>query len=332
MSNRVWWALLSAVVAAGHVGCGGPPIEPSKVDAIRISGPSSIAPGATGQFTAIAEYRDGSTEDVTARASWSTSAPLIVAFDQNGRAAGRARGEARVTASHFKGSNELTVLVLEPGTYRVTGTVRENGIPLRDALVEVVAGIGTGLRAWTNSLGSYALYGVAGNVQIRVSASGLETAAREQVVTTEVTSDFDLQPLVPPVDIGGNWSMTLGAAASCAGVLPDDAGEVTANVTVAAQGSRPQFSLPNGPFTGVLDDRLLTLELATAPIQGGDADFILFAQLPNARRFEAFGTVTAVVNDPEIHGTFDGGLRVTVAGSAPTVCFSRQHAVVFRRR
>ena len=49
-----------------------PPLQaaPAQEDRLR-GGPTSVAPGSTAQYAAIAEYSDGSTKDVTADAGWS---------------------------------------------------------------------------------------------------------------------------------------------------------------------------------------------------------------------------------------------------------------------
>ena len=56
-------------------GGNGSPTSPSTSQVtllgIRVSGPATVAPGETAQYTATAEYSDGSSKDVTAGALWS---------------------------------------------------------------------------------------------------------------------------------------------------------------------------------------------------------------------------------------------------------------------
>ena len=67
-----------ASLAAFLPGCSQTPTQPSAVQkspapvitAITIDGPATIAPGASGRFTAVAHRSDGSSEDVTASAAW----------------------------------------------------------------------------------------------------------------------------------------------------------------------------------------------------------------------------------------------------------------------
>ena len=75
------------------------------------------------------------------------------------------------------------MLVLEPGTFKLSGPLSETGVgALNGATVEVLSGIGQGLRATSNSKG-YALYGVAGPVRLRASAEGFTPQVLDVVVT-----------------------------------------------------------------------------------------------------------------------------------------------------
>ena len=130
-----------AAMAASLLACAKTPTQPEPVQkpspptltAIRLTGPTALAPGATGQFSAIAERSDGSSEDVTATASWSIlwtgpdrdhTGPNVLRIIGAGTVQALSQGEASVRAQiPFQGSSPATtptipVLVLEPGTYR----------------------------------------------------------------------------------------------------------------------------------------------------------------------------------------------------------------------
>jgi hypothetical protein len=163
-----------------------PPVGPSPpsraATGVRIEGPASIAPGASAQYRLIASFDDGSTGDVTSQATWTTSNASVLTVSPGGMVRGTSRGESALSARYSNRTTHVYVLVLEDGTYRVTGRVTESGGGLSGARVEVVAGTGAGLTATTGSGGSYALYGLAGTVQIEVVLDGFEKETRTIVV------------------------------------------------------------------------------------------------------------------------------------------------------
>ena len=104
---------------------GGQPVTLSRV---RIDGPAVVAPGDSPRYAAIAEYSDGSSKDVTATATWfPNGAEFPIHFTSPGIAAPAQRGEALVSANAGM-LGRLNVLVLEPGTFKLTGLVSETGV------------------------------------------------------------------------------------------------------------------------------------------------------------------------------------------------------------
>ena len=72
---------------------------------------ASMAIGTTRQFTATGTFSDGSTQDVTASALWSSSSPAVAAIDNQGLATSFAIGSSTITAvlGSASGSTTLTV-------------------------------------------------------------------------------------------------------------------------------------------------------------------------------------------------------------------------------
>ena len=64
------------------------PASVPAVTGVRAIGPSSVAPGATAQFTAIADFSDGTSRDVTAEATWRSQSqfPALVLHESRPRA------------------------------------------------------------------------------------------------------------------------------------------------------------------------------------------------------------------------------------------------------
>jgi hypothetical protein len=81
------------------------------------AGPS-VGLGAKRNFRAVGTFSDGTTEDVTALATWSSSAPTIVAASNGagtlGQITGLARGGATVTAAFGGKTGTLTLTVGDP--------------------------------------------------------------------------------------------------------------------------------------------------------------------------------------------------------------------------
>jgi hypothetical protein len=359
----------AVAAAAGFIACGktptqpGPiqksPSQPAAITAIRIGGPVRIAPGATGQFTAIAQRSDGSSEDVTATVTW-FAFPLstnVLRFVGPGMAqAGMTPGEARVEAQLIlvnaqpssRVSQDLTVLVLEPGTFRISGTVTETGGAPLSAAIEIVSGTGTGLRT-TTARGQYALYGVAGDVQLRAFADGFEPQIHRTVVTDQTTNDFDLKPLVTPTDISGSWILTLRASPTCRPNLPEVAWDRQFDAGITQQGTQFHITLtsPTTDDNGGPQARLGRIfgPALSFLIEGNEDEgtYIypdLVDRLSPTQWLAIIGTVQATVTGSEIRATLDGNLdyyeslstATTFAVPPKALCRAKDHGMVFRRR
>jgi hypothetical protein len=355
LSSGVLVAIGLAVVIGA---CGDPPTAPGSgsgsgsgksLRGIRISGPASLTPGATGQFTAAADYSDGSTEDVTATVAWRSSngSVLAISLGTRGVATARNRGESVVTAiSGLTTSPGFQVLVLEPGTFKMAGRVTESGGPLvRPATVEVIEGVGTGLKAQTsfNGSGSYALYGVAGNIRLRVSAPGYVSTTRETVVGNhDAVSDFELVSEVPPVDIRGKWTTTLSASAECSERLADDARVRVFDTTVLQAGTQLSLTMENPvsgtvirPVAQMVDGRL-KLDLWKFSYYG-EPGHLLLERLDASRWLGIAGTVEATITGQEIRGLLPGEFvtykDLTFRGAVETgACLSSSHGFTMRRQ
>ena len=196
-SNRIVRVSLATLVLVGVAACDGdgPLTQPTPtVTALRISGPSSLTPNALGNFTLVADYSDGRSVDVTATATWTSSNSSVVRFDAPGRATAPARGESLVSATFSSVvSSQLSVMVLETGTYRLTGTVTSAaGVRQGGMTIMVVPGTGAGLQTLTDLNGRYALYGVSGTIQLRVVSDGFELATQIAVVNEHAVVDVTL--------------------------------------------------------------------------------------------------------------------------------------------
>ena len=88
----------------------------------------------------------------------------------------------------------VQVLVLAPGTFKVSGVVSDSGIPVAGATVDLLDGSRAVMSARTDADGVYRLYGVSGDIELRVRAAGYAEQVRAFPVTDNRTFDFALPP------------------------------------------------------------------------------------------------------------------------------------------
>ena len=115
--------LLLTTVVLLSMACGGSesPTAPSPLGAVTVSGTAPTV-GATAQFTATAALSDGSSQPVTADATWQSS-NTAVATVERGLVRGIAAGEADITATYQNATGRLRIAVVLPAcTYSVSPT------------------------------------------------------------------------------------------------------------------------------------------------------------------------------------------------------------------
>jgi hypothetical protein len=304
------------------------PASPAKiVNGLRISGPASVAPGATAQLSAIATYTDGSTGDVTGVARWNSSNTQVLSISASGVATGIKGGEIRVLAAYAnRGANALTIRVLPDGTYRLAGTLTESGLPIGDATVAVTAGQGTGLSTTSDSGGGYQLYGVAGTVEVQVSKAGYASQSRTVVVTADAVASFQLATVNPEVSIAGAYLLTFSAGA-CSVVLPTDLRQRRYTAVITQDAQRPtvvvtlggaKFAMNGGTgnsFSGRVEPDRVTFLLRGADFYYYYHDltppFDLAEALDDGRFVIIEGAVTTTRTGSSLVGTLQGSISVT---------------------
>ena len=214
---------LGCVTLLGLVSCDDNPTAPSRtptppvtsptvtVVGLEIEAPESIAPGTSAQLTVRERKSDGSSEDVTSRAQWSSTDTRIIQVDGRGVASALAAGESRVTARHNSRSATNVVLALTPGTYRLSGRITDGGASLSGVTLQVLEGTGQGATAVSNFDGMYALYGVAGSIKIHGKRNNFENLIFSVHVESNRTHDVEMALERPRDPIGGSYTLTLGA-------------------------------------------------------------------------------------------------------------------------
>jgi hypothetical protein len=351
-------ATLAGVLACDKAGPSGVPPPPaptptSTVVRISISGPGSIPPGGTGQFTATALMSNGTTQDVTSAAVWESHHPSVLSVER-GVATAHARGEADIAARWNQGFGFIgQILVLPDGTYRVSGRVLDAGYGLADAKVEVVSGPGAGLAAITESCigcGGYALYGVSGNSTIRVTKDGYETRNATLNIGRNERLDFDLIPVTAPPDPSGAYRLIITAADECRSALPPELQERAYDAVVTRDGRRLKVTLDaptleddgagNGKgLLGAVEANRVIFSLPKAAYSPWDLYFyygaIMERVVPAPAKLSISGAVTAIHSPGSISGTLNGTMVTGYIVGESIVplasCRSANHRFVFQR-
>ena len=116
------------------------------------------------------------------------------------------------------GTASRAQLVLPAGTWRLTGLVKNDGVPVDGAQVEIT---GETAAATVTNGGAFAAYGIAGDVEIRITGDGLLSQVRRTTVTRHQSeADFHMLSL-----LDGTFTLKVHAAADCRAGLPEAARE-----------------------------------------------------------------------------------------------------------
>ena len=180
---------LIALAAFVFAACDSSPSSPTEasgnsvVFGVEILGPRIITPSESVQFQLIAHFSDGSKRDVTNEARWRSSpaAARVFSTSNAGLVVGLEPGEGEVEAWFDVRLALKSVMVMPAGTYRLSGNVSEAGVPSESvvgARVEITTGVGTGMTDETDQYGGFQLYGVSGEIGLRVTKDGYEPAVR----------------------------------------------------------------------------------------------------------------------------------------------------------
>lgn len=324
------------------------------VTRVEISGPATIVPGQSAQYTAQATFTDGTSRDVTAEAAWESHNTQVLTIVR-GAATALQRGEADLLVRF--GSQvgfKQQVLVLPEGTFRVRGVITDAGLGLSGARVEVIAGSGTGLSDTSDAscigCGSYHLYGVAGPSELRVSKVGYTTKTVAITVTNHEQLNIELVPEALPADPSGSYRLTITAADECRATLPSETWERSYDATLTRDGRKVKVTL-DGPaldadaagtgkgFLGAVESDRLFFLLLPAGFSPWDL-YVYHASITERlstapRKLGISGSINAPMSAASFTGTLDGVFQVfeivNVEVRPFVECRSAAHRVVFQR-
>lgn len=344
----LWTAILLASFLAA---CDNPsrpsplPGQPS-VFRLEIAGPDSVPPGGAQQLKATAYFTTGPVRDVTAEVSWTSSDSTIVSVSSSGLATGRERGETDIRASYSQLASTKRLMVLPPGTFKLSGRVQDANLDVTDARVEVTAGSATGLSTLSKD-GRYALYGVSGPTQLTVSKDGYQSRVENIDVNVHRTLDIFVVPLGPPWDPSGTYTLTIGVAPECRSTLPAELWARTYKAVLTLYSPNPRFvnvSLEGAAFvslnywfwTGRIGENSVTFEnvdyYGPALVQNFAESKFFFIESQRFSPAKAVVTRSPSSLEGPLEGTIEVGEGAVWYTSTRTAqCSSTNHRFTFTR-
>ena len=359
------WLLIGpslAVVLAGTVAaCDKAPAAPTPppggssgtptATRLEINGPRTIVPGVPTQFTATVHISDGSSRDVTTSASWRSpwvafvvSAPGLLTAQQN--------GTIDLSAVYAGLTSTREVIAVPEGTFRLTGTVTDVTAPagpVESAQLKVTDGTGRGLFASTGPDGRYFLYGVAGDIELRVTKHRYRDHVQRVVVTDHQTLDVDLPIAAPLPDVSGSWVLTITAADTCSTVLPEEAmsrkysamiRQVGPDVRIELGGAR--FARVHGWTADGVDHATVWPDNLQFGLGGCDPSYYgcwldVMEELAPSRFYLPTGFVVVSISSTVLSGRLEGEIGIYSRSAADdpfrgeVSCRSSRHQVTFTK-
>jgi hypothetical protein len=181
-----------------------PSATPPSVLRITVAGNISLTTiGETSQLTATAQLSDGTTQDVSAVATWTSTDPVTLEVSSRGMVTVRRYGAAYVYAAYVGKQSGLTIRATPAGTFITYGRVREPG---SGSVSGATIATNTGVSMTTGSDGTFSLGALTGTVQLSVTMAGFEPATVP--VTPDEYQDVAIQRIVR-VNAGQGVSLTL---------------------------------------------------------------------------------------------------------------------------
>ena len=299
---------------------------PATLRSLTVSGPQEMAPGTNAQFTVNGRYSDDSTKDVSATASWSALPTNVLRSTGGGRVEALTGGDAQVFVSFDRQFTSFRVLVIPPGTFKLSGRITDSSGGIENVEVRVLSGTGAGLAAKTDFGGNYRLYGVAGDVRVSVSAPGYVPQEIGATVTSHTTRNFALTTSSTSVDVSGQWTMTFRTSSACSSNWSPELRqrEIAANVSkqdtrlnIRFVGPAVVTSFGSGQSSGRIAGTAFSMTLAYDDYYG---IYSLLERVNPTEWVAVTGTFTGEANSSvtAIDGTFSGSLTSYVTAASAT--------------
>ena len=222
----------------------------------------SLAAGTMQQFTATGIFSDGSTQDLSSQAVWTSSNPQAVTIDQHGEATSSAVGSAQITAS-FDGITgttgnvqvtpaTLTALLLSPTSAQIAkGTTQQftaTGVftdgTTQNLSSQVMWSSSDGTVAGVDASGLATGTGI-GTAQLTASYMGKSASTSGFMVTPATLVSLSFMPADPTVAVG------TGAQVQVIGTYSDGTTQnLTSSATFSSSNTLVATTTSNGTVNG----------------------------------------------------------------------------------
>ncbi len=329
--------LVLTVLVAASACSENSPVAPSEAASspvsLVITGTTSLNhPGDTAQLTATLRRADGTTEDVTARATWQvTSSTFATCSVVRGLITALEYGHASVHVSIGTSSARVDVRVLPEGMHLVRGAVTEEGFfPMAGATVEVRLPSEERIRTVTDELGYFALP-AAGEVELRVEKDGYRPSVKRAMVARDDWINLEISRDAPSHAINGSYALTFRAAPSC--MLPAEVRTRNYVANIIERGgqllvkvSGADFSAWGGEvgFTGTIDGAAVRFVIRDTYDDG----YNLIERIGSGDLYYS-GTASGEFSGGRIATAFAGTMRYTAVSGA--WCTATDHSLELAR-
>jgi Bacterial Ig-like domain (group 2) len=184
------------VAAAGIAlsGCGdssspttpGTPATGTPVNIVVAGTPPAV--GTSSQFNALAFMADGSSQSVTASATWVSSNAAVATVNNSGMVTALSTGAVEVSATYATVRGSLAFTVAPPPTYTLRGTISDSllGGGVEGATVTVQEASRT-TSTVTDGAGGYSIAVAAGAVTVTATAPNYLAASRTIMISGDAT-------------------------------------------------------------------------------------------------------------------------------------------------
>jgi hypothetical protein len=308
------------------MGCDSP-ITPTPPGRLEILSTNTVSPQQTTEVRAFLVGADGTRDDVTTRAKWTTSDSAVLSVSTGGRVTGGALGEATLRATLLTLSASTTVIVVLPGTFRLAGIVRAAGsTTIAGARVQLLAESGEVLTTVTAGAAGFRFYGVAGRARLRVSSPGFHPYEAEIDIHDHATHDVSLSA----IDLSGTYTLTLSASGRCRLELPEDVRIRTYTATIDQIDASLTVTLEGPAIYAGWNDRFRGWFGATNDVTFELSLFEVIEVVPTGR-------MTVSISAAGLSGVLDGDMPGEITneggrGSRRVTCTAADHGVTFSRQ
>jgi len=313
-------ALTAAILLAALAGACGEdkPIGGPSSGVVRaeIRGPASIAPGASAEY-AVVEFLTNGTTRALPSATWTSSDASLVTVTASGVATAQQRnGETVLAVSTQQGKRATKeVLVLPEGTYRMVGRVVDlaTNLPIPGVRIEATGGAA----ATTGTDGSYRLYGVPGEAEIKLTRDDYVPEVQNIQLSGHATRNFVLTMDGSSRSFAGNYTLTVEAAQTCPSQAPlqSDLKRRSYLAIMRQSGSRLEVELTEPRFVArppYAGNRLTGFITPTGATFQINSDYYYYygsdvtESLPDGTILSLFGTATTSGSPSGLSGSLNG--------------------------